>query len=67
VLICCAADGRPVRIAVPDAPRTFPADTWVAVTGSYGGLDVKSAGTGQVPVLRAEAVALVPTPANWYE
>ena len=67
VLISCAADGRPVRIAVPDAPRTFPADTWVAVTGSYGGLDVKSAGTGQVPVLRAEAVALVPTPANWYE
>jgi uncharacterized repeat protein (TIGR03943 family) len=67
VLICCAADGRPVRVAVPDAPRTFPADTWVAVTGSHGGLDVESAGAGQVPVLRAAAVTLVPTPANPYE
>jgi uncharacterized repeat protein (TIGR03943 family) len=67
VLMCCAADGLPIRVAVPDPPRTFPADTWVAVTGSYGGLDEAAAGTDQVPVLRAEAVALVPTPADPYE
>lgn len=67
VLMCCAADGRPVRVAVPDPPRTLPADTWVAVTGRYGGLDERSTGTEQVPALRAEAVTLVPTPADPYE
>lgn len=66
VVTCCAADARPVRIAVPESPRTFAPDTWVEVVGTYGGFD-RSATTGRVPVLRAESVRQVEQPAEPYE
>lgn len=64
---CCAADARPIRITVADAPRTFPADTWVAVTGAYGGLDPAAGTNEQVPLVRAESVEPVRAPADPYE
>jgi uncharacterized repeat protein (TIGR03943 family) len=67
VLVCCAADGRPVSVAVPDPPRAFPVDTWVAVTGTYGGLEPGGSAAEQVPVLRADTVTPVPEPADPYE
>lgn len=68
MLMCCAADGRPVRVAVRDAPAAFPADTWVAVTGRYGGLEPgPRQGAERVPVIRAEEVVPVPTPRDPYE
>jgi uncharacterized repeat protein (TIGR03943 family) len=68
MLMCCAADGRPVRVAVRDAPASFPADTWVAVTGRYAGLEPgPRQGAEQVPVIRAEEVVPVPTPRDPYE
>jgi uncharacterized repeat protein (TIGR03943 family) len=67
VLMCCAADGQPVRVAVPDPPRALAADTWVAVTGTYGGLERGASGDDQVPVLRADGLTTVPTPADPYE
>ncbi len=36
VLSCCAADGRPIKVAMMgNAPAGVPADTWVTVVGSY--------------------------------
>jgi uncharacterized repeat protein (TIGR03943 family) len=66
-ITCCAADARPVRIAVRGGERTFPADTWVAVTGTYGGRDEAAKAADRVPVVRAESVDVVKAPAEPYE
>ena len=64
---CCAADARPILIAVRGASAAFRADTWIAVTGTYDGLDPGAGTDQQVPVIRAESVEPVPTPAEPYE
>lgn len=66
-ITCCAADARPIRIAVQGGERTFPADTWVAVTGTYGGQDEAAKTVDQVPVIRAESVDAVKAPPEPYE
>jgi uncharacterized repeat protein (TIGR03943 family) len=66
-ITCCAADARPIRLAVPDAEQALPADTWVAVTGTYGGRDQAAATADQVPVIRATSVDPVATPSEPYE
>ena len=36
VLSCCAADGRPIKVALSgDTPISVPADTWVEIDGRY--------------------------------
>lgn len=36
ILNCCAADGRPIKVALSgDAPTGVPADTWITVVGTY--------------------------------
>lgn len=64
---CCAADARPVRIMVRQAPAGLVADAWVAVTGTYGGLDPDAGVNQQVAVVVAERVEPVPAPADPYE
>jgi uncharacterized repeat protein (TIGR03943 family) len=66
-ITCCAADARPVRITVRGYAGTFPADTWIAVTGTYGGLAPGAGGDEQVPVIVAGSVDPVPEPAEPYE
>jgi uncharacterized repeat protein (TIGR03943 family) len=66
-ITCCAADARPVRIAVRDADRSFPVDSWIAVTGTYDGLDPEAGTDRQVPVIRAASVEAVAQPADPYE
>lgn len=66
-ITCCAADARPLRIAVPDASLGLSADTWVAVTGTYGGFDPTARTDEQLPVIRAESVVRVRAPAEPYE
>ncbi len=66
-ITCCAADARPIRIAVQNTDRTFPADTWVAVTGTYGGRDEAARTVDQVPVLRVTSVEPVSAPSEPYE
>ena len=58
-MTCCAADARAIRVAVPGG-RSFPADTWVAVTGTYAGLEAHA-----VPVLRAGSAEPVPAPGDF--
>ena len=66
-ITCCAADARPIRIAVQNTDRTFPADTWVAVTGTYGGRDEAARTVDQVPVLRVTSIEPVSAPSEPYE
>ena len=66
-ITCCAADARPMRISVQGGDRTFAADTWVAVTGTYGGREEAATAADQVPVIRAESVDTVKAPAEPYE
>lgn len=67
VITCCAADAQPIRIAIlGPAAGTPAADSWLAVTGSYGGMDTAEPGD-YIPILRADSVTSVPTPAEPYE
>lgn len=66
-ITCCAADARPVRITVRGHPGTFEPDTWVAVTGTDGGLDPEAGKDMQTPVIVASSVDPVPAPEEPYE
>jgi uncharacterized repeat protein (TIGR03943 family) len=64
VITCCAADAQPVVVSVR-TPTTAPGrDTWVAATGTCGGMSPSDA---TVPVLRADAVTAVRSPADPYD
>ena len=63
VITCCAADAQPVVVSVQASATPGP-DTWVTVTGTFGGLSPSDA---TVPVLRADAVTPVHQPANPYD
>jgi uncharacterized repeat protein (TIGR03943 family) len=64
VITCCAADAQPVvaQVQTTAAPPTL--DTWVTVTGTFGGM---SASDATVPVLRADTVTTIRQPANPYD
>jgi uncharacterized repeat protein (TIGR03943 family) len=64
---CCAADARPIRIGVQGGDVEYPADTWVAITGTYGGMAAEPGNQGGVPTIRAESIERVPEPAEPYE
>jgi uncharacterized repeat protein (TIGR03943 family) len=66
-ITCCAADARPIRIAVQVSPATWPTDSWVAVTGTYAGVDPDAGPDGAMPVIRAGSVEQVSAPAETYE
>lgn len=65
IINCCAADAQSVKVRVYGGPVP-PADTWVAVTGTWhpGG----TLGTGSAAVaLDARTVRKVPRPVNGYQ
>jgi uncharacterized repeat protein (TIGR03943 family) len=67
VLTCCAADGRPVRVAIRGAEPPYPkADTWIEVIGTWrpGPTGGES---GRPPELVAQQVRPVPAPERPYE
>jgi uncharacterized repeat protein (TIGR03943 family) len=66
-ITCCAADARSVRITVSGTTARLPVDTWVAVTGTYGGMDPAAGPGEQVPLIRARSVERVRPPAEPYE
>jgi uncharacterized repeat protein (TIGR03943 family) len=69
VLSCCAADGRPVKVALSgDAPVGIPADTWVTVQGTYDPQTVKDpVNEAIVPYLKVTSWQQTPEPAQPYE
>lgn len=64
VITCCAADAQPVVVSVRTPTTTPGRDTWVAATGTFGGMSPSDA---TVPVLRADAVTAVRSPADPYD
>jgi uncharacterized repeat protein (TIGR03943 family) len=66
VLTCCAADARPVRVAVRGAGPPWPApDTWLEVVGTWRA-ERRDAEDEHPPVLDASELRSVPAPANPY-
>ncbi|WP_231114381.1 hypothetical protein [Lentzea aerocolonigenes] len=67
ILTCCAADGRPVKIAMKNAVE-LPDDTWVEVTGSYVDSTVADGVNGEkIPFLDVESMVEVSQPERPYE
>jgi uncharacterized repeat protein (TIGR03943 family) len=69
ILNCCAADGRPIKVALTgDAPAGLAADTWVTVVGGYVPQTTKDpVNDAAVPYLRVASWQETPAPAQPYE
>jgi uncharacterized repeat protein (TIGR03943 family) len=68
VLTCCAADARPMQVAVRSLPATVPpTDAWVEVVGTWRPGSGAAGVAGPLPELDAERVGRVRRPAEPYE
>jgi uncharacterized repeat protein (TIGR03943 family) len=69
ILTCCAADGRPVKVALSgNVPRQIPADTWIEVVGRYdAATDKDGANNETIPYLTVESIRQVGQPTQPYE
>lgn len=65
-IACCAADSRPVKISVRGAEASFPADTWIELTGRYLP-GIERTGSDVVPRIQAVSVREIPSPRQPYE
>jgi uncharacterized repeat protein (TIGR03943 family) len=66
VISCCAADARPVRVAVRGGETSRPApDTWLEVTGTWHP-EARSAEDTRPPVLDLTSLRTIPPPGNQY-
>lgn len=69
MLSCCAADGRPVKVAMSgDAPTGLAPDTWVEVVGRYSDRTTTDTVNGEkIPFLEVVEWHEVAAPKNPYE
>jgi uncharacterized repeat protein (TIGR03943 family) len=67
VITCCAADARPIKISVQGQPGQLATDSWIEVTGSYGGMEYLASKAEQIPIIRADSVTQVKIPSEPYE
>jgi uncharacterized repeat protein (TIGR03943 family) len=69
VLSCCAADGRPIKVALSgDAPAGLAADTWVRVVGRYSARTAPDEiNQAAVPYLEVTAWQEIAAPRQPYE
>jgi uncharacterized repeat protein (TIGR03943 family) len=66
VITCCAADARPVRVAVRNVAPPWPApDTWVEVTGTWRP-EPRAPEDARPPVLDVATLTPTTAPANPY-
>jgi len=66
VISCCAADARPVRVAIRGGQPPWPApDTWLEVTGTWRS-ETRGAEDTRPPILNLTSLRTVPPPANQY-
>ncbi len=65
-IVCCAADAVPAAVAVVGSSRRYPANEWVAVTGTWTPCDPGEL-HGSVARIRASAVRPVARPVSPYE
>jgi uncharacterized repeat protein (TIGR03943 family) len=69
IVSCCAADGRPIKIALSgNAPHGVAANTWLTVVGTYTPKTSKDPINGApVPYLNVSTWQEVPVPEQQYE
>jgi uncharacterized repeat protein (TIGR03943 family) len=69
ILSCCAADGRPIKVAMSgNAPAGLPADTWVQVVGKYTDrIGTDPVNEEKIPYLEVETWEQVRPPKQQYE
>lgn len=66
VISCCAADARPVRVAIRGGQPPWPApDTWLEVTGTWRP-ETRSAEDTGPPTLNTTGLRTISPPANQY-
>lgn len=66
-IACCAADASPIKVVIESSDAVHPADTWLAVTGTYAPGVVNAAEGYEEPVLTAVTVEVIPAPEIPYE
>lgn len=69
VLTCCAADGRPIKVALTGGtPVSVPADTWVTIVGVYSDRTEKdSVNKAAVPYVEVRSWQEITAPKQPYE
>jgi uncharacterized repeat protein (TIGR03943 family) len=71
VLSCCAADARPIKLALTGEgpePGELSADTWIEVVGRYTDRTASDPVNGEaIPYLEVESWQQVPAPKQQYE
>ncbi len=68
-LNCCAADGRPVKVALTgNVPPVLRPDTWLEITGTYTPRRTKDpVNGGPIPYIEVVCAEPVPAPRNPYD
>jgi uncharacterized repeat protein (TIGR03943 family) len=66
---CCAADARPVKVALDgELPEGLADQQWVRVTGKYSGREITDDVNGEaIPFISVSDVTLIPVPQEQYE
>jgi uncharacterized repeat protein (TIGR03943 family) len=66
---CCAADARPVKVALGgDLPEDLADQQWLDVTGRYSARELQDDVNGEaIPYLEVSEVTLIPVPQEQYE
>jgi uncharacterized repeat protein (TIGR03943 family) len=69
VMSCCAADGRPIKVALSgDVPTAVPADTWIQVVGAWTDkTELDPVNQAQVPYVEVRSWQEIPAPKQQYE
>jgi uncharacterized repeat protein (TIGR03943 family) len=66
VISCCAADARPVRVAIRGGEPPWPSpDSWLEVTGTWRP-ETRSGEDTRPPILDLTSLRTIPAPANQY-
>ncbi|GAA3272648.1 MULTISPECIES: TIGR03943 family putative permease subunit [Dactylosporangium] len=66
---CCAADARPVKVALDgELPDGLADQQWVRVIGKYSGREIQDDVNGEaIPFIEVSEVTLIPVPQEQYE
>jgi uncharacterized repeat protein (TIGR03943 family) len=66
---CCAADARPVKVALDgELPDGLADQQWVQVIGKYSGREIQDDVNGEaIPFIEVSEVTLIPVPREQYE
>ncbi|MER7002510.1 TIGR03943 family protein [Dactylosporangium sp. NPDC000555] len=66
---CCAADARPVKVALGgELPEGLADQQWLRVTGKYSGRELRDQVNGEaIPFIDVSEVTLIPAPQEQYE